>query len=113
MDIEREMLKEFDKFKDDPEFLAEEYFLDIAEKIATYMEKKNISRAELAKSMEVSRAYISQLFGDRRNMTLHTLAKISIALGINWKFRLRQRDVDSDTKGNASEIDRANELERI
>lgn len=113
MDIEREMLKEFDKFEDDPYFIAEEYFLDIAEKITTYMEKENISRAELARSMEVSRAYISQLFGDRRNMTLHTLAKISIALGIDWKFQLRHRDANSDTKDNVSEINQANELERI
>jgi len=45
--------------------------------------KKNLSQGDLAKSLDVDRAYISNIENGRMNPTLSTLEKISGALGIS------------------------------
>lgn len=71
-----------EEYEDDPEYLSEKLFLETTEKILSVMDYKGISKADLAKRMDVSRAYISKLFNNSTNLTLTSLAKISIALGI-------------------------------
>lgn len=76
-----------EKVRDNPEALAERYFIDITEQILLYMEENDITRTKLADRMDVSRGYISKLFSDNSNLTLLTLAKISKALDIGWVFK--------------------------
>ena len=76
-----------EKVEDNPEALAERYFIDITEQILLYMEENDITKSELADRMDVSRGYISKLFSDNSNLTLLTLAKISKALDIGWIFK--------------------------
>lgn len=45
--------------------------------------KKNLSQVDLAKILDVDRAYISNIENGRMNPTLSTLEKISNALGIS------------------------------
>ena len=45
--------------------------------------KKNLSQGDLAKALDVDRAYISNIENGRMNPTLSTLEKISGALGIS------------------------------
>lgn len=61
----------------------EEFVLDITEKICEIMESKNISKAELARKMGVSRALISQFLNGERNLTLRSLFKISREIGFD------------------------------
>ena len=75
-----EFLKEY---KNDPEFLAEEIILDIMEKVSTIMERKKITKAELAKKLDTSKAYITKLLSGNPNITILTLAKLTIALEEN------------------------------
>ncbi len=80
---DQEWLEQFEeKYKDDPEYVAEGIFLETMEKILAVMDYHNISKAELAERMSVSRAYISKLFNNSTNLTLETLAKIGLALGV-------------------------------
>ncbi len=45
--------------------------------------KKNLSQGDLAKTLDVDRAYISNIENGRMNPTLSTLEKIAGALGIS------------------------------
>jgi plasmid maintenance system antidote protein VapI len=69
----------------DPEYerlLAEEkLILDATEMISQLMEEQDVSRAELAKRINRSRGFVTQLLTGDRNMTLRTLADLGLALG--------------------------------
>ena len=45
------------------------------------MEKQKVSRAELARRLQTSRAYVTKLLGGNANFTLQTMAKVAMALG--------------------------------
>jgi transcriptional regulator with XRE-family HTH domain len=49
------------------------------EAISIAMERGNISKADLARKLGVSRAYITQVLSGSRNMTLNTLADLAWA----------------------------------
>lgn len=55
---------------------------DVQFTIHNLLEQKGVSRAELARRLSVSEAYVSQLFSDvTRNLTLRTIARVFKALG--------------------------------
>jgi transcriptional regulator with XRE-family HTH domain len=62
-------------------FQRERVILDATERICELMEESGVSRAELAKRLNKSRAHITQLLGGRTNMTLRTLSDLYAALG--------------------------------
>ena len=51
--------------------------------------KKKLSQGDLAKSLNVDRAYISNIENGRMNPTLSTFEKISKALGVSISELLR------------------------
>ena len=84
MSEEQDWLQQFeDEYRKDPDYITEKTFLETMEKVLAVMEDKGISKAELAERMDVSRAYISKLFNNSTNLTLTTLAKLSVALDIS------------------------------
>jgi len=68
--------------------LAEDSLITQAQfAIHNLLESKGVSRAELARRLEVSDAYVSQIFKDEpRNLTLKTVARIFRALGEEAKI---------------------------
>lgn len=54
---------------------------EAAELISTLMDREGIKKAELAKRIGRSKAYVTQLLSGARNMTLHTFADLAFALG--------------------------------
>jgi transcriptional regulator with XRE-family HTH domain len=61
--------------------LAQEVLItEVTEAIWRTMEEVGITKAELAKKMEVTKGHVSQLLNGSRNMTLRTLADICFAL---------------------------------
>jgi transcriptional regulator with XRE-family HTH domain len=70
------------QYENDPEFVAEGLAMEFVEQMLECMERKGVSQSGLAEKMGVSRAYISRILDARPNMTLLTMAKISIALGL-------------------------------
>lgn len=62
--------------------LAQERFiLEATEQIAKIMEEEHVSKAELASRLNKSKAFVTQLLGGGRNMTIRTLADVMTALG--------------------------------
>ena len=54
---------------------------EFAEDIWRLMEEQKVSRAELARRLGTSRAYVTKLLGGNANFTLHTMTKVAMALG--------------------------------
>jgi transcriptional regulator with XRE-family HTH domain len=54
--------------------------IEFIEDLTRLMEEKNVSRAELARRIGSSRAYITRLLGGGTNFTLHTMVKLAMAL---------------------------------
>jgi transcriptional regulator with XRE-family HTH domain len=57
--------------------------IKLGQNLRKFRLKKNLSQDNLAKILDVDRAYISNIENGRMNPTLSTLEKISNALGIS------------------------------
>ncbi|WP_232496300.1 helix-turn-helix domain-containing protein [Novosphingobium kaempferiae] len=72
-------------FKDriDSDEFREEYFVAEAQaRLDSLLDEKGVTRAELARKLDVSRARVSQIFSDdANNLTLRLLARSFLALG--------------------------------
>jgi len=69
-------------YANDPEFIAEGLSIKVIEEMLECLEQKNLSQSWLAQKMGVSRAHISRILNAPPNMTLLTIAKIAVALGV-------------------------------
>jgi plasmid maintenance system antidote protein VapI len=54
--------------------------VEFTEDLCRLMKEKNVSRAELAKRIGTSRAYVTKLLGGDANFTLATMVKLAYAL---------------------------------
>ena len=70
------------QYENDPEFVAEGLAIGFVEDMLECLEKRGLSQSWLAEQMGVSRAHVSRILNARPNMTLLTIAKIAIALGV-------------------------------
>ena len=66
----------------------EELIVGVAEAIWREMEKQDVSRAALAKLMDATPGYITQILSGQRNLTLRTLADIADALDSGVRVKL-------------------------
>jgi transcriptional regulator with XRE-family HTH domain len=73
-----EMRKEFDN---DPDYWAEGLKLDFAEEVGRLMEEQKVSRAELARRLGTSPAYVTKILHWTANLTLTSMSKIALAFG--------------------------------
>ena len=68
----------------------------VAKVIVEEMERQDVTKAELARTLGVSRAYVTQLLSGRRNMTLGTLSDVFHALGGELSLKVRfGRSIDA------------------
>ena len=59
--------------------------------IIDYMQENNLSRAQIANKLGISQQYLSRILSGMENLSLKSLAKIEIALGItlvSFKFTI-------------------------
>lgn len=64
--------------------------LSVAEQVRAELEAQNMTQRELARRLDCSDAYVSQMLNGTRNITLHTLADIACALGKRAKITLEE-----------------------
>ena len=74
-----------DRISSSPErmknFQRERLEMEITELICQLMEEQKVSRAELARRLGKSRAYVTKLLRDGSNMTAKTISDVFFALG--------------------------------
>lgn len=66
---------------DSPVFHTEMAVLEFNERLCEIMEAQGVSRAELARRMGKSRAWVTRLLNGSHNMTVATMAEVLLALG--------------------------------
>lgn len=70
-----------DRVETSPVYWHEGAVIEFTMDLQRRMEEQEISRAELARRMGTSRAYITRLLGGDANFTLMTMVKLSMAVG--------------------------------
>lgn len=80
------------------EYWAEGAVLDFTEELARIMAENDISRADLAKKVGTSQAYITKVFGGQANFTIETMTKL--ALAVDYVLRLHIAPKGSRTLWN-------------
>ena len=84
-----EMTKGFDT---DPKYWAEGLKLDFAEEVGRLMEERNMSRADLARKLGTSPAYVTRILRWTANLTLESMAKIALALDARVSLGIVAKD---------------------
>lgn len=81
------LLKDLDQRR----LLAQDRFIvEIVARLCEYMERNNISRAELARKVGKDRSFVSQVLSGERNFQVRTLADMIYALGADLQFSLAE-----------------------
>lgn len=80
MDVKQWWFEQEEQWKNDPEYLLEKLKIKIMEDFLEVMERKNVSRSELAKRLGCSNAYITKLLQGTQNLTLQKLVEIALVL---------------------------------
>jgi transcriptional regulator with XRE-family HTH domain len=76
-------------YRSDPEFIAEGFAIEVLEQAVAIMREHDVSRADLARRLGVSRAAVSQMFGrSAHNLTILTMARLASALGTELRIGL-------------------------
>ena len=91
-EIDRRYRELTDRFEKYPEYWVESMRIDFVEALERMMEKRGVSRAELARRMDSSPAYVTQMLKALFNPTLLTLAKVALALDARVELALVPKD---------------------
>lgn len=79
----------------DPEFRRlvsiEALVAEASEAIAKLMAEQNVSKADLARRLNKSRAWVTQLLSGKANMTVRTLAEVVYALDAELKLHAQRQ----------------------
>jgi transcriptional regulator with XRE-family HTH domain len=85
------MKTQYSVLMEDPEFRrllsVEALVAEASEVIAKLMDEQNISKADLARRLNKSRAWVTQLLSGNANMTIRTLAELAYTLGAEVKLQ--------------------------
>lgn len=74
-----------------PEYWSAGPEIEFTEELCRVMEEKGVSRAELARRVGSSAAYITKILRGNTNFTLATMAKFCRALGMDMRLHLAPR----------------------
>jgi transcriptional regulator with XRE-family HTH domain len=71
-----------------PKYWEEGAILEFTEALYIAMEEQRVTRAELARRLGTSQAYITRVLSGNANFTLKTMAKLALALGLQLEVGL-------------------------
>ncbi len=96
------MKTQHDILMQDPEFRRllsiESLVAEAAELIARLMAEQNVSKADLARRLNKSRSWVTQLLSGKANMTIRTLAEVTYALDAEVKLSAHRQNWQTSGK---------------
>jgi len=104
-----EMTKEF---HNDPDYWAEALKLDFAEEVGRLMEEQNVSRAELARRLGTSPAYVTKILHWMANLTLVSMSKIALAFDSRVVLAVVPKDTPAGTRAVPAKARQRRERQR-
>jgi transcriptional regulator with XRE-family HTH domain len=81
----RDLVREAQKSVD---YWADVAVMEFTRDLVELMEKRSVTRAELARRLNTSRAYVSKLLGGQANFTIATMTKVALALRSSLHLQL-------------------------
>jgi len=93
------------QLKNDPEFETEVLLLEINELIAQRLIDKGMRRADLARKLGVSKAFVTKLLDGNRNVTISTLVRVFNALELKAKVSVLPRHIVEFLEGEEEFVD--------
>src|SRR5262245_35706483 len=75
-----------------PAYWAEGAWLRFTEELLALMEAQSVTRAELARRVGVSPAYITKVFRGTVNLTLETMSRLALAVGASVRLHVAPID---------------------
>lgn len=84
----------FQQYEGDPEFEFDLLAIDIGERIVERMEQLKMTRTELAETIGVSKARISQILSGHDNLTLKSLVAVANGIESRIELRLKNKEID-------------------
>ncbi len=76
------------EYENDPEFIADGLAADVIEEALRLLHKEGHTQTWLEDEMGVSRSHVSKLFNAPPNLTLLSIARLGVALGVKPKILL-------------------------
>jgi len=80
-------------FRHDPAFETELAILDLTDLIVERMSALGANKADVARALGVSKAYVTKLLAGNHNMTIATLIRVANILGVRVTFNFLPRHV--------------------
>lgn len=88
------LTKAFKKARETHTYRVEAASLEFTEALLNRMKDRDVNRAELARRLETSAAYVSKVLNNTGNMTIDSLVKIADAVGCDLRTHLVPRECD-------------------
>lgn len=82
-----------------PEYWSEVAAHELIREIEARMDRQGVSRAELARRLGSSKAYVTKVLGGNVNFTLATMARLAAALDAELRVGLADRHSKGRSKG--------------
>ncbi|GEM_PF-5536042 len=96
-----------EELANDPEYIAEGLAMDVTDGMLELLAERGLTQSWLAQEMGVSRARVSRILNASPNMTLLTIARIAVALGVKPDVLLnagRKRSVRYSDYGQTARV---------
>jgi transcriptional regulator with XRE-family HTH domain len=84
---------------------TERLILNVNEQIQQNMEDRKVTRADLARELDVTKGYISRLLNNTPNMTLRTLVSIATAVGCRVSVTIAKQESVAVTRPNIRDFE--------
>lgn len=94
-------------------FDAYEFSYQVTEAIIESMDEKGISRAELARLMNVSRPYVTQLLEGSVNITFRKFVEVCHALDLNPRTVLARKFANYAPKTNTFKVETVQDVPKL
>jgi transcriptional regulator with XRE-family HTH domain len=91
----------FRKAEQSPEFWVETAIIDFTEELTRAMQRGGVSRADLARRLKTSPAYVTKVLRGEANFTMKTMVRLAQALGCELYFKLTPTPTRSVTGQHA------------
>ncbi len=85
-DGERAFRALLEDWKDDPDFVAEGIAVELSSAINSALKSRKMTQKQLAEKIQVSAARISQIMSGNLNLTLLTMCKVALGVGLHPKL---------------------------
>jgi len=94
-----EILDWYNKLDNDLDYITEDRKIEFAVNLEKFMERRDISRSDLAAKVETSPAYVTKVLRGDGNLTMETMVKFTHAVGGCLQIQITENHEDVQWMG--------------